>query len=191
MKLIAFKKILSDLHVLTAVECVKANKGLYGREQKVQGSLSLREVEDAIKSYPHCDGKKLIKTGCEDDRQQFKCKDCKKTFNAFTGTPLARLRMSEKHLENADCMVDGMSVRKTAEKLDVDPSTAFCLRHRFLWAQRAVQPAWLRRMKPSSWNRSKANIRTSLAKPRLVDYLKSKFPCWSPVIVRAAPFLPP
>ena len=103
----------------------------------------MREAEQAIKACPHCGCMSLIKAGIVDERQRFRCKACKKTFNALTGTALARLRHSEKHIENAECMVQGMSIAKTAERLGVAGSTAFRWRHRFLAAPRRIQPAKL------------------------------------------------
>lgn len=65
------------------------------------------------------------------------------TFNALTGTPLARLHMPEKHLENARLMAAGLSVRVTAERLGVSVPTAFKWRHRFLQAPLNQQPGTL------------------------------------------------
>ena len=64
--------------------------------------------------------------------QRFKCRGCAKTFNALTGTPLARLRHKAKWLSQAAVLRDGLSVHKAAERLQVAPSTAFRWRHRFL-----------------------------------------------------------
>ena len=61
-----------------------------------------------------------------------RCKSCLKTFNAATGTPLARLRKKEKWLEYSKAMVDGLSVRKAARKCGIDNTTSFRWRHRFL-----------------------------------------------------------
>ena len=52
--------------------------------------------------------------------QRYRCKSCLKTFNAATGTPLARLRKKEKWLEYSKAMVDGLSVRKAARKCGID-----------------------------------------------------------------------
>jgi len=143
MKPTAFKKLIEDVGTLSASECIEAKKALRGREQKVQGSLVLREAEQAIKTCPFCDCEHFTKSGVRDGRQRFKCKACSKTFNALTGTPLARLRMAEKHIENAECMVDGLSVAATAERLGVAVTTAFRWRHRFLRSPQKIQPLQL------------------------------------------------
>ena len=64
--------------------------------------------------------------------QRHRCKSCLKTFNAVTGTPLARLRKKEKWLEYSRAMIDGLSVRKAARKCGIDTTTSFRWRHRFL-----------------------------------------------------------
>jgi len=143
MKPVSFQRLIAQVHALNASECIEVKKALRSREQNVEGSLLLREAEVAIKSCPHCDCETLIKAGVVDGRQRFRCKACRKTFNALTGTPLARLRKSEKHIENVECMVEGMSIAKTAKRLCVAGSTAFRWRHRFLAAPRLIQPSKL------------------------------------------------
>jgi transposase-like protein len=137
------QQLLEDLRGLSAEECLEVKAVLRIREQQVQSSLVMREAENAIKACPHCDCADIAKAGCKDGRQRFRCKACCKTFNALTGTPLARLRKAEKHIENGQCMVEGLSVRKTARHLGVSVPTAFLWRHRFLQAQREVQPEQL------------------------------------------------
>ena len=70
--------------------------------------------------------------GISNGMQRYRCKSCLKTFNAATGTPLARLRKKEKWLEYSKAMVDGLSVRKAARKCGIDNTTSFRWRHRFL-----------------------------------------------------------
>ncbi len=128
---------------MSAEECLEVKAVLRIREQQVQNSLVMREAENAMKVCPHCDSTHIAKDGSKDGRQRFRCKACCKTFNALTGTPMARLRKAEKHIENGHCMVEGLSIRKTARLLGVSVPTAFLWRHRFLQAQRDVQPQQL------------------------------------------------
>ncbi len=51
--------------------------------------------------------------------------DCRRTFNALTGTPLARLRYKERWLTQGAALQDGISVRKAATACGVAVSTAF------------------------------------------------------------------
>lgn len=136
-------QFLDDLRGMTAEECLEVKAVLRMRERQVLSDLFMREAESAVKACPHCDSFHIAKAGSKDGRQRFKCKACSKTFNALTGRPLARLRKADKHIENGQCMVEGLSIRKTARILGVSLPTAFLWRHRFLAAPRAVQPRQL------------------------------------------------
>ncbi len=48
--------------------------------------------------------------------QRYRCCGCGRTFNALTGTPLARLRHRERWLPGLDGMLEGKSVL-TADQL--------------------------------------------------------------------------
>jgi len=134
-------RMLKDVSHLSAQDCVEFDKVYKRQVQRVQSSLVLREAEDAISSCPHCGCIEFTGAGSsKDGRKRYKCKACSKTFNAYTGTPLARLHMPEKHIDNAQCMIDGLSVREVAKKIGVNPKTAFLWRHRFLISLEATQP---------------------------------------------------
>jgi hypothetical protein len=70
-------------------------------------------------------------------------KACGRTFNGLTKTPLARLRKKEKWLEQAQCLIDGVTTSKAAERCDVDDKTAFRWRHRFLASLSSDKPKTL------------------------------------------------
>ncbi len=61
------------------------------------------------------------------------------TFNALTGTPLARLRHRDKWLLQAQALDQGLSVRKAARQMGVHRTTSFRWRHRFLTLPRDVK----------------------------------------------------
>lgn len=86
----------------------------------------------ALPSCPHCHGQRVVRNGQASDLQRYKCRGCAKTFNALTGTPLARLRQKAKWLTQAQVLREGLSVHQAAQRLDVAASTAFRWRHRFL-----------------------------------------------------------
>lgn len=123
----------------------------------------MTELTKAVECCPHCGSMNIAKAGSKDGRKRFKCKEsqCRKSFNALTGTPLARLRMSDKHIDHAKCMVKKLTIRKTVAKLGINIHTAFLWRHRFLESIRKAQPEKLsgswRLMKRSSSNHSKDN----------------------------------
>jgi len=80
---------------------------------------------------PHCSCKKLQKFGKASGLQRYRCKECGRTFNALTGTPLAKLKKRELWLKNLSHMLNSSSLRKIAEELNINLKTAFKWRHRF------------------------------------------------------------
>lgn len=81
---------------------------------------------------PHGCGLHVVRNGVARGLQRYKCRDCGRTFNALTGTTLARLRYRERWLGQAQVLIDGLSITKASQHLEVARSTAFRWRHRFL-----------------------------------------------------------
>ncbi len=78
-----------------------------GQRQKVMAELAAGEgkaasvaiIEDSLGTTPHCPHcgtVHVVRNGTAHGLQRYKCRVCRKTFNALTGTPLARLRMKGK-----------------------------------------------------------------------------------------------
>lgn len=122
----------------------------YAQRQKVMAELGAGESQSAsvvivegsvgVKpSCPHCGSEHVVRNGTAHDLQRYKCRDCLKTFNALTGTPLARLRMKGKWLGQTAVLRDGVTITKAAETLGVARSTAFRWRHRFLALPKTIQ----------------------------------------------------
>jgi transposase-like protein len=80
----------------------------------------------------HCGEADFKPWGSASGLKRYMCKACDRTFNALTGTPLAGLRLREKWLDYARSLVDGVSLRKAAERTDIHLETSFRWRHRFL-----------------------------------------------------------
>ena len=81
---------------------------------------------------PKCGAIRVVRNGQADGLQRYKCRGCSVTFNALTGTPLARLRHRQRWLAQCEALQEGLSVRKVAAQLGVHRTTAFRWRHRFL-----------------------------------------------------------
>lgn len=88
---------------------------------------------------PHCADHRVVKYGSADGLQRYKCPSCRRTFNSLTGTPLARLRMRGKWLEQTAALRDGLSLTQVSECLGISRPTAFRWRHRFLALPKTVQ----------------------------------------------------
>lgn len=140
MKNPEIRKLTSAIGKLSAAELSTVKKALARRERRVETQIVEADMAEAVKECPHCGCKDLKSAGSKGGRKRFKCRACSKTFNGFTGTPLAGLHNPDKFLANAKCMVEGMTVRKTAAKLDLDKNTAFLWRHRFLKSLDEMQP---------------------------------------------------
>lgn len=89
---------------------------------------------------PHCDGAQVSKWGTAHGLQRYRCRGCRRSFNALTGTPLARLRHKSVWLGFASALQQTLSVRKSAKACGVAVSTAFRWRHRFLATPTASKP---------------------------------------------------
>ena len=88
---------------------------------------------------PHCQSKKLGRWGFANGLRRFKCKSCRVTFNALTGTPLAQLHKRELWVPHAQELIGGGSLRTVAMHLEVHLSTSFRWRHRFLERPKALK----------------------------------------------------
>jgi transposase-like protein len=105
-------------------------------------SDTIQTIEAAFQtepSCPHCQSKKLQKWGKAHELQRYRCRGCKKTFNALTGTPLAQLHKRELWLSHGQALIDGLSLRKVSTRIGVSLQTAFRWRHRFLKAPKALK----------------------------------------------------
>ena len=92
---------------------------------------------------PHCQSDRLGRWGSQSGLQRFRCRDCRKCFNILTGTPLARLRHKERWLDYNQSLIEGLTVRKAAERCRVDKTTSFRWRHRFLTNMADMKPTGL------------------------------------------------
>jgi len=80
---------------------------------------------------PHCQCSRVHRCGEASGLQRWRCLACRHSYNALTGTPLARLRKRELWLPFLTCLLESETVRKAAEQIGVNPSTSFRWRHRF------------------------------------------------------------
>ena len=107
-----------------------------------QAGRQLQSRFEAAPRCPHCGGHRLWRYGHASGMQRWRCCACRSTFNALTGTPLARLRLKGKWLDFLHSMKPGStrSVREAAADVRVHRNTSFRWRHRFLAMAGADQP---------------------------------------------------
>lgn len=103
------------------------------RKRKDTNSRFVDKVKTK-KECPHCQSLNIVKNGHNKNKVQiYKCKDCKKKFNACSCTLAAHIKLTYEQLTIFfECMNDKLSIRKTAVKMKVNPNTVFLLRHKVL-----------------------------------------------------------
>ena len=81
---------------------------------------------------PHCQATGAQKRGIANGLTRYRCVACRKSFNALTGSRLARLKHREQWLPYARSMLRGETLLEAADACDVHVETAHRWRHRFL-----------------------------------------------------------
>jgi transposase-like protein len=107
------------------------------------GCLALIEQSAQGRPCPHCHCSHKQRCGSANGLQRFRCRDCRRTHNALTGTPLARLRKREHWLSFLQCVLESRTVRDSARVTGVHRTTSFRWRHRFVAAAARNRPAVL------------------------------------------------
>jgi transposase-like protein len=74
---------------------------------------------------PSCRGRRVQRWGQSGGVQRFRCTACGRSFNALTGTPLARLRRRDLWLDNAQVLNEGLSIRAAGRRLGIHHNTTF------------------------------------------------------------------
>jgi len=95
--------------------------------------LSLREKQLNNKQggCPHCNSIKYTRDGREKSGlQRYRCKSCKRSFNSFSGTWLAKTNKKELLVPYLKLMREGLSLDKTKDKLKINKKTDFDWRHK-------------------------------------------------------------
>jgi len=81
---------------------------------------------------PHCRSNKTVKYGFFSGEQRYRCKECRKTFNAYTGTILSWSHYKDKWGSYIKIMDEDISLRKAQAQVGVNYSTLFNWRHKIL-----------------------------------------------------------
>src|ERR1700742_4843202 len=121
-----------------AADAASGMKTTGKRREDALGTTGVERVER--QGCPHCASREIVGWGRSDGLLRYRCKACRRTFNALTKTPMAHLRKKEKWLDHARAMIEGKSLAKTAQLCGFHPTTAFRWRHRFLRAPAVNKP---------------------------------------------------
>lgn len=132
MKAPAFTKLFAKLGLLNGPQrrqVLDALRPAAGLDQVIGLIDQIRCTE---RRCPRCASPHWHRHGHANDLQRFRCRDCGRTYNDLSGTPLARLRLRGKWLDYLDTILESKPVRKAASRIGVHRNTAFRWRHRFL-----------------------------------------------------------
>ena len=103
-------KLIAELGRLTPLQRKQVQAELSAGMGKNSALAVIERSDIESMCCPHCKSSSVKCNGTANGLQRYKCRDCTKTYNALTGTPLAEVE----------------------ELLNVSHGTAFRWRHRFL-----------------------------------------------------------
>ncbi|MGD7008482.1 IS1595 family transposase [Metabacillus sp. 84] len=86
----------------------------------------------------HCGSVKVKRNGKYRGRQRYLCRDCGKSFNDLSNTPISGTRYLGKWAKYFQMMVEGYTLPKIAKRLRIHISTAFYWRHKVLFSLRTM-----------------------------------------------------
>ena len=105
--------------------------------------LALVEAAAHGRGCPRCGSGRGHRCGHASGLQRFRCLGCRRSYNALTGTPLARLRKRGHWLTYLQCVLDSRTVRDAARVTGVHRTTSFRWRRRFVPGAARDRPACL------------------------------------------------
>ncbi|NIA52635.1 IS1595 family transposase [Massilia sp. TW-1] len=116
---------------LSAADLVRLREWIAGVAHPAE-CIALIEQAARGRPCPRCGCARVHRCGQASGLQRFRCLGCGRSFNALTGTPLARLRKKEHWLAYLQCVLESRTVREAARVVGVHRTTSFRWRHRFV-----------------------------------------------------------
>ena len=138
-----FERFLKRISELTLRQRTRLLALLLPAERMDRVIALIEHVDSGTHACPRCGSHASYRHGQANGLQRYRCRRCGRTFNALSGTPLARLRLKTHWLDYLERMLDSRSVRRSASDLGVASTTTFRWRHRFLTRTRDDRPAQL------------------------------------------------
>jgi transposase-like protein len=133
MRAVAFDDVIAQLTAaqLSPAELARLREWIAGIAHPAE-CIALIEQAARGRPCPRCACPRLHRCGQASGLQRFRCLGCGRSFNALTGTPLARLRKKEHWLAYLQCVLESRTVREAARVVGVHRTTSFRWRHRFV-----------------------------------------------------------
>jgi len=133
-----FKRFVASVKPLTPGQLEQVRESLSSEHTS---RVNYRAIESARPcACRRCASTKVVKNGTQNGLQRYLCRDCGKSFNALTGTPLSRLRDKDLFEAYAQCIRKGHTVRKAAAAVGLTLDKSLRWRHRFLSEVDTHQP---------------------------------------------------
>ena len=127
-----FLKMVEAVEEMTAGQAEKLAQAIEQRDDLDEVHKLIEQSFERHKKCPHCGKTHLQRWSKSSGLQRWMCMSCNKTFNALTGTPLARMKKREHWLQFSGTLLQSLSVREAAKICSVSKNTSFSWRHRFL-----------------------------------------------------------
>jgi transposase-like protein len=143
MNATSFKRLLGQLATLNKRQRAQLLQVLRPAVGLDRVAEVIEQAGQSARTCPGCALSRIYRHGHAHGLQRFRCAGCGKTFNALTGTPLARLRLKSRWLDYLDCILDSTTVRGAARAVSVHRNTSFRWRHRFLDVTKHDRPSRL------------------------------------------------
>src|ERR671932_563276 len=136
-----FEALLGLVERLSGEQRAALGRALASASGEPEAVRLIEAAFAAAPRCPHCGATGLQRWGRASGLRRYRCATCRRTFNALTGTPLARLRKKACWLRYGEALAAGMSLTKAAAHCGVHLTTSFRWRHRFLRAPAATREA--------------------------------------------------
>jgi transposase-like protein len=132
MKALRFEKWFAKLALLNPPQRKRVHEALHPAAGLDQIVALIERIRSRGRRCPRCNGGSCQRHGQANDLQRYRCRECGRTFNDLTGTPLARLRLKGKWPDYLAALLASTPVRTAAKRVGIHRNTAFRWRHRFL-----------------------------------------------------------
>jgi transposase-like protein len=120
-----FFALLRSFAQLSPMQLERAQEHIHHHLQRNLLHQALAEQQAVRPDCPHCHATRVVHWGQAHGQQRYRCLACRKTFNQLHQAALAGLHHKHKWADYADCLRQGLSLRKAAEVCGINLKTAF------------------------------------------------------------------
>jgi len=104
----------------------------YQWEKQDIATYSLNQTYINSRECPHCLSHRVVSKGNYKKRKRYLCRDCGKSYNDLTRTPFSGIHNLDKIKKYLNCLINGNSIRKAADIVEISVTTSFSWRHKLL-----------------------------------------------------------